>query len=458
MREWIERAVRWVNAADRAVATAELATRLGGSGLLVFLRDDEVRLLLPAPGFPQTLPDARAWRRFVQACAESDEPLTGRLVAPGTEAAEPVIGLSGGPDVVAVVLGADRVSDEATHFQSLLPLLGAALRGERAAAHADAQARAARQAAAHAEALATTLDRTRAELQRAFVSAEQARAHLEDANDQLRDQATELEMQAEELAERAADLARTNAELEAARDAAQGANRAKSEFLATMSHELRTPLNAISGHAELIAMGIYGTLTDAQREAIDRIKRSQRHLLGLINDVLNLARIEAGGLQYVLGDVSLAEVLEDLRPMIEPQLQRKELRYLVPAADDSTTVRADREKLQQVLLNLLSNAVKFTPAGGTVGVDWTGSGEDSIVVRVRDTGIGIPADKLEYIFEPFVQVDASHSRLGHGVGLGLAISRDLARGMGGDLRVTSAPGAGSMFELTLPSPTPVAAP
>jgi signal transduction histidine kinase len=237
------------------------------------------------------------------------------------------------------------------------------------------------------------------------------------------------------------------AEAEEARARAEEANHAKSEFLAVMSHELRTPLNAIGGYAELLEMGVRGAVTPSQVEDLRRIQRSQKHLLGLINEVLNYARVETGTVRYDLTDVDVGEVVVAVETLVAPQLRAKGLAFAVEC-ESGLAVRADREKLQQILVNLLTNAVKFTERGSvTLACECAG---ESVRLRVRDTGVGIPDDKLETIFEPFVQVDARLTRPNEGVGLGLAISRDLARGMGGDLTVESAPGEGSEFTLALP--------
>ena len=236
---------------------------------------------------------------------------------------------------------------------------------------------------------------------------------------------------------------------EQARKVAEQANRAKSEFLAVMSHELRTPLNAIGGYAELMELGIHGQVTPQQREALVRIQRSQRMLLGLINQVLNYARIETGNVRYNLGPCPLGDALRSAQGLVAPQLREKGLRFESPRIGDDVVVQADGEKLQQIVLNLLTNAVKFTERDGMVRLDV--AADDAVVhVRVVDTGIGIAAEKLEIIFDPFVQVDANYTRTRDGVGLGLAISRDLARGMGGDLSVSSVEGEGSTFTLTVP--------
>ena len=248
------------------------------------------------------------------------------------------------------------------------------------------------------------------------------------------------------------------AESEAARAAAESASRARSDFLAVMSHELRTPLNAIGGYAELMAMGIRGPLTPQLRDDLQRIQTSQRHLLGLINEVLNYARIETGVVHYDVADVELGEVVASVEPLIAPQLGAKRLAYAHDGCGHTPAVaRADRDKVRQVLLNLLSNAIKFTEPGGRIEVACDASPVAAeggrVLLRVRDTGVGIPPDQQERVFEPFVQVDARLTRPHEGTGLGLAISRDLARGMGGDLTLESEPGAGSTFTLALPAGT-----
>jgi signal transduction histidine kinase len=234
-----------------------------------------------------------------------------------------------------------------------------------------------------------------------------------------------------------------------ARAEADLANQAKTHFLATMSHELRTPLNAIGGYAQLIEMGVYGTVTEEQREALARIQRSKDHLLGLVSNLLNLTRLGAGHVEFRIEDVPLEQALDFVSDATAPQRRAKSLRYEL-SGGAGLVVRADVDKLRQILLNLLANAIKFTEPEGRIGVSC--SAEDHrIRIAVSDTGRGIHASQLEKIFDPFVQLDRRLNRPIEGVGLGLAISRELARGMGGELSVSSVPGVGSTFALTLPA-------
>jgi PAS domain S-box-containing protein len=236
-----------------------------------------------------------------------------------------------------------------------------------------------------------------------------------------------------------------------ARADAELANRAKMEFLAMMSHELRTPLNAIAGYAELLSIGLRGPLTEAQLADVQAIHRNERHLLSLIEEVLTFAKIDAGRIRLEPEDVRVSAALASMSDLIAPQMEQKELEYRVEPCDSSIAVYADVEKLQQIVLNLLSNAVKFTPAGGQITMTPGLQGDGTVVeIRVRDTGIGIPRDKLDSIFEPFVQLDGGLTRRSQGTGLGLAISRDLARAMHGDIVVVSEQGKGAEFILTLP--------
>jgi signal transduction histidine kinase len=237
---------------------------------------------------------------------------------------------------------------------------------------------------------------------------------------------------------------------EEARAAADAANRAKGDFLSVMSHELRTPLNAIGGYTELIEMGIRGPVTPEQRVDLERIRFSQKHLLGLVNEVLNYTKLETGTDEYDVQDVPVREVLAAAEALVLPQASKSGLQLIVGETEGALSVRADPDKLRQILVNLLSNAVKFTEPGGEIHLHSEGEGE-CICFSVRDSGIGIPEDQIAAVFEPFVQVRSDLTRSQEGTGLGLAISRQLARGMGGNLVVQSTPGVGSVFTLKLPA-------
>jgi signal transduction histidine kinase len=272
---------------------------------------------------------------------------------------------------------------------------------------------------------------------------------------------------AEDLASRAAtamDNARLFQEAHQAKEEAIEAvaraalsDRAKADFLATMSHELRTPLNAIAGYAELLELGMRGPISEQQREAIQRIRRSQEHLLGIVNDILMFSKTENGRIPISLEPTPLTPLIRAMHFLVEPLLEQREILFTFEDCVPEVSVIADRERLQQVLVNLVSNAAKFSAKGGRVTVRCEVR-DHLVAILVEDTGPGIREDMLDAIFEPFVQLSTGLTRIAGGSGLGLPISRELARLMGGDVTVASEEGKGSTFTVTLPLSPPTTSP
>jgi signal transduction histidine kinase len=246
-----------------------------------------------------------------------------------------------------------------------------------------------------------------------------------------------------------AERRRAENEVRLARARAEEANRAKAEFLAVMSHELRTPLNAISGYVDLLSLGVDGPLTEKQSASLTRIQLNQQHLLSMIEDVLSFARIEAGKLKVDVRSLLVTDAVSGLEVLIRPEIERKDIAFLCEPYDPALSVRADPEKLRQILVNFLTNAIKFTPKGGRIGVG-AEHGYGMVRIWVSDTGVGIPNDQLERVFEPFFQVERGSTRRYPGIGLGLAIARDFAQAMNGELRIESTVGKGSVASVLLP--------
>lgn len=242
---------------------------------------------------------------------------------------------------------------------------------------------------------------------------------------------------------------RTEQRLRRAHESAASANRAKSEFLGVMSHELRTPLNAISGYVELLSLQIPGPVNEKQQHYLTRIRGNQTHLLSLIEDVLSFTRLEAGRMELTTQVVSVRDAVAALEETVELDLRKKQIGFSLDGCDPALCVRADPEKLRQVLLNLLTNAVKFTPVGGRISAG-AEAHKDGVRIWFRDTGIGVAPRQLLRVFDPFFQVDRGKSRSYPGIGLGLSIARDLARAMGGDVWLESQPGEGSVASAVLP--------
>lgn len=262
-----------------------------------------------------------------------------------------------------------------------------------------------------------------------------------------------LEREAHAASERArAEAEAAVQQAEAARAEAESANGAKSDFLAVMSHELRTPLAAIMGYQELLADGITGPVNDAQSQQLGRIKVSARHLLSLIDEILTFTRLDAGRESVVEETVDLGEAIRDVIEIVEPLAEAKKLDVVVNPPGPGVKIQSDGTKLRQIMVNLLSNAVKFTEKG-SVALDGKLIG-DEVRITVSDTGIGIHADHVNRIFDPFWQVEQTVTRRAPGTGLGLTVTRRLANLMGGDVTVTSREGEGAAFTVTLPAKLP----
>jgi PAS domain S-box-containing protein len=268
-------------------------------------------------------------------------------------------------------------------------------------------------------------------------------------NERLYDELKTFSSQLEERIRAAtADLAEQNTRLQWQSRELEKANRLKSEFLASMSHELRTPINALIGYASLMLDRIYGDLTPRQEEGLNRIQGAAQHLLALINDILDLAKIEAGRMPLHLDDVTLSDIVTEISQQIEPLVKKKSLSFNVEMPPKPLTLHTDRTKVKQILLNLLSNAVKFTHKGGiwvTVSKD-----EEDLRFDVRDTGIGIKESDIDSMWEDFRQVDQSRTREFGGTGLGLSITRKLVDALGGHVFAESVFGKGSTFTVVLP--------
>jgi len=274
-----------------------------------------------------------------------------------------------------------------------------------------------------------------------FAENQRLAAELKEFNDQLEDRIKRATL---ELEQRNRQLEWQSAELEKA-------SRLKSEFLAAMSHELRTPLNVIIGYSSLMRERIYGELSDAQDETLQKVYTTSQHLLELINDVLDLSKIEAGKMPLHVEEVDLRNILGELAETVMPMVRKKHLEYIALFSDAVPRISTDRTKLKQILLNLLSNAIKFTSSGSVTVTTELAASNDRVRITVADTGIGIKPEYLDVIFEDFRQLDQSHTREYGGTGLGLSITKNLLALLGGTITVQSKFGDGSRFTVELPA-------
>jgi signal transduction histidine kinase len=452
----------------RPETAAALARLLGGERLLLFAPDPELGVVLPAPGFPQVLRGAAGWRAFIDASAREGE-LSGTV--PGVDGPEPAYGCALADGTAAVLVRPAPSAPGPGLLRPLLPLLSSYFRAERQVVADEVRLRAAREAAERERALTQTLQQLRDRLEDALAETHDARMEAGKRAEEAEALATELQAHAEQLQDQAMELEAFNDELvarseeaERARADADEANRAKSSFLANMSHELRTPINAVIGYAELLDMGVTGPVTPEQQAQLERIRASSAHLLTLINDILDLAKVEAGHMTVEHHREPVAEVVTEALALVGLQAEAGELTLENECRESRAMYVGDRDRVRQIIVNLLSNALKFTAAGGRVTIrcattdqpkpraQLAGAGPWTCL-SVEDTGIGIAAEQLPRIFQPFIQAEEGHTRTRGGTGLGLTISRQLARLMGGDLTVTSSEGEGSCFVLWLPAVT-----
>ena len=290
--------------------------------------------------------------------------------------------------------------------------------------------------------MADAIQEREEELQQSMEELDLAHEELQSANEELQHHYEELELSQEELLT-------SNEELSQANDRVMEADRLKSEFLANMSHELRTPLNSVIALSGILLARMDGDLTEEQEKQVKIIKKSGKNLLELINDILDLSKIESGKMEISLEEFYIEDVVNDDRAMVTPLATEKEINISFIKNEEIPLIRSDRNKIKQILLNLLSNAVKFTPTGGSITIDATGR-DGRVELRVTDTGIGIAKENLDKIFDEFRQVDGSSTREYGGTGLGLAITRRLVKLLGGEIRVESEIGKGSTFTIDIP--------
>ena len=297
--------------------------------------------------------------------------------------------------------------------------------------------------------MADAVQQREEELQQSMEELDNAHEELQSANEELHSANEELQQHYEELEVAQEELLTSNEELSQANESVMEADRLKSEFLANMSHELRTPLNSVIALSGILLARMDGDLTEEQEKQVKIIKKSGKNLLELINDILDLSKIESGKMEISLEEFYIEDVVNDDRAMVTPLASEKEINISFIKNEEIPVIRSDRNKIKQILLNLLSNAVKFTPKGGSITIDATGK-DGRVELRVTDTGIGIAKENLDKIFEEFRQIDGSSTREYGGTGLGLAITRRFVKLLGGEIRVESEIGKGSTFIINIP--------
>jgi signal transduction histidine kinase/ActR/RegA family two-component response regulator len=382
----------------RREAALALAQHVGAEQLIIFTSDPELDVLLPAPGFPQTLPDGRAWRGFLMACVRDGEAAASLRSAPA-EDLRAVLGIAGDDGSVLVLLGGQPKRAEVARLQALLPLLAAALRGERIAMIAESRTALAQRSAQQANALAEALDA--------------ARASLRQALNQVRE-----------------------------------ADQRKDEFLAMLAHELRNPLAPIRNASEVLARTAPG---DSRTQSIvGVIRRQVEHMTRLVDDLLDVSRITQGRIELKRETVVLQNVIGQAVESVSPLIRDRRHALQILIGSDPVQVTGDFNRLLQCVVNLLTNAAKYTDPGGHILLEVRGTANDALI-EISDSGVGIPAHMLSAIFELFVQMDRTLERSQGGLGIGLSVVRRLIEMHGGEVCAHSeGAGKGSRFSIRLP--------
>ncbi len=414
---------------DRHKAARNLAAVLGADDLIIFIPDPDLELLLPAVGFPQTLPGGRVWKTFLSTCTNiksaSDQlpsPYTGEMVS--------VVTVSGTTGVVLALLGGQPIDSLMRDLVNPLSLAGQALEKERQLQLINAQLLQISSEVKSARVLTTVLDQLRRELETALESAGRETAIAEAAKK---------------------DVLKANEELAVARDQALAASHSKGAFLANMSHELRTPLTAIIGYSEMLQ----DEITEARTiQDLQHINDAGQHLLALVNDILDMAKIEAGHVELHAEAFEAEVVINEAVQIVAPQMAAGGNSCEVIIGPDIPPLFTDHNKLRQILLNLLSNAAKFTKNGTVTFTTSYDKATDLICFSIVDTGIGMSAEAMPRLFKEFSQLDDSSTKTAPGTGLGLAITKRLCELFGGQITVESKLGEGSTFRVEIPPRLP----
>lgn len=407
---------RLQNLQSRSDAAAALATSAGAERVLLFVNDLEVKAFLPAVGMPQTLPDAAAWQKFLQECAQAGQ-ASGVLTSPGKNASLPSFGIADADRLcILVFMGATPDAARTDEIRQLLPLLAGKLIDERVAVWATGHALAAREATRQAQELNAALEKIRFQLKESVAVAQQELAQRRLAENKLME-----------------------------------ADRHKNNFLATLAHELRNPLGAISIAVELQEMLERGTLSGPAADARKTIKRQTALLTHMVNDLLDVSRVSQGKVALKREQVAIGDCVEAACDLVRSLMDTHQHALQVNLADPAFRICADFTRMTQIIGNLLENSAKYTPKGGRIVLD-VKVDQDQLTIAVTDNGIGFRQEAHDHLFTIFSQSDRVEGRVADGLGIGLSLVKQFVELHGGEVFAASVgPGCGSVFTVRMPT-------